>query len=179
LVELNVVSFKVTAISLIIWCISRILWQKRPHWYYEHLLIFTFQYIVHSLPQLFCFIEPKYLLFTNLNVFNLFVLANLSRTSEEVFEYFFFLCAAAQSGLRPPHSWGFYIKHSDATHSVGLLSTSDQLVAETSTWQQTTLTRNKHPFRGGIRKHSLNRRATADKCLRRRGRWDWHYTSLR
>ena len=35
--------------------------------------------------------------------------------------------------------------HSDAPHSVGLLWTSDQPVAETSTWQHTTLTRDRHP----------------------------------
>ena len=33
----------------------------------------------------------------------------------------------------------------EAPQSVGLLWTSDQLVAETSTWQHTTLTTNKHP----------------------------------
>jgi hypothetical protein len=35
--------------------------------------------------------------------------------------------------------------HNDAPQSVGLLWTSDQLVAETSTWQHTTLTTNKYP----------------------------------
>ena len=35
--------------------------------------------------------------------------------------------------------------HNDAPQSVGLLWTSDQLVAETSTWQHTTLTTDKHP----------------------------------
>ena len=44
-----------------------------------------------------------------------------------------------------PHSWGFYITHNDAPQSVGLLWTSGQLVAETSTWQHTTLTTDKHP----------------------------------
>jgi len=39
-----------------------------------------------------------------------------------------------------PHSRGFYITHNDAPHSVGFLWTSDQLVAETSTWQHTPLT---------------------------------------
>ena len=38
------------------------------------------------------------------------------------------------------HSWCFYITHDDAPQSVGLLWTSDQVVAETSTWQHTTLT---------------------------------------
>jgi len=33
----------------------------------------------------------------------------------------------------------------DTSHSVGLLWTSDQPEAETSTWQHTTLTTDKHP----------------------------------
>ena len=46
----------------------------------------------------------------------------------------FFSCGAtAPSGSWPPHSWGFLITHSDASQSVGLLWTSDQVVAETST----------------------------------------------
>ena len=53
--------------------------------------------------------------------------------------------AAAQRGPWPPHSWSFLITHNDASHSPGLLWTSDQLVAETSTWQHTTLTTDKHP----------------------------------
>jgi len=43
------------------------------------------------------------------------------------------LGAATQRGSWPPHSRGFYITHNDASQSVGLLWTSDQLVAETST----------------------------------------------
>jgi hypothetical protein len=35
--------------------------------------------------------------------------------------------------------------HTDTPHSVGLLWTSDQLVSETSTWQHTTLTTDRHP----------------------------------
>ena len=37
------------------------------------------------------------------------------------------------SGLQPPRVRGFLITHNDAPQSVGLLWTSDQLVAETST----------------------------------------------
>jgi hypothetical protein len=37
--------------------------------------------------------------------------------------------------------------HSDTPHSVGLFWTSDRPVAETSTWQHTTLTRDRHPCR--------------------------------
>ena len=37
------------------------------------------------------------------------------------------------SGPVPPHSRGFQMKHNDTPQSVGLLWTSDQLVAETST----------------------------------------------
>ena len=52
---------------------------------------------------------------------------------------FFPYGAAAQRGPWPLHSWGFQITHNDASQSVGLLWTSDQLVAETFTWQHTTL----------------------------------------
>jgi len=38
--------------------------------------------------------------------------------------------------------------HSDTPKSVGLLWTSDQPVAETSTWQHSTLTRDRHPWPG-------------------------------
>jgi len=42
-----------------------------------------------------------------------------------------FSCGAAtQRGPWPPHSWGFQITHNDASQSVGLLLSSDQLVAE-------------------------------------------------
>jgi hypothetical protein len=36
--------------------------------------------------------------------------------------------------------------HSDTPHSVGLLWTRDQPVAETSIWQHTALTRDRHPY---------------------------------
>jgi hypothetical protein len=41
--------------------------------------------------------------------------------------------SAAQRGLRPLRLQGFLITHNDEPQSVGLLWTSDQLVAETST----------------------------------------------
>ena len=40
---------------------------------------------------------------------------------------------------------GFVFTHNDAPQSVGLPWTSDQSLAETSTWQHTTLTPDKHP----------------------------------
>jgi hypothetical protein len=40
----------------------------------------------------------------------------------------------------------FSRSHSDTPHSVGLLWTSDQPNAETSAWQHTTLTTDRHPF---------------------------------
>jgi hypothetical protein len=57
---------------------------------------------------------------------------------------FIFSGSVAQRGLWPPRSRGFLITNNDAPRSVGLLWTSDQLVAETSTWQHTT---DKHPCR--------------------------------
>ena len=47
-------------------------------------------------------------------------------------------CATAPSQPEPPHSRSFKITHNDAPQSIGLLWTSDQLVAVTSTWQHTT-----------------------------------------
>jgi hypothetical protein len=41
--------------------------------------------------------------------------------------------SAAQRGLWPPRSRGFVITHNNAPQSVGMLWTSDQLVAETYT----------------------------------------------
>ena len=51
----------------------------------------------------------------------------------------------------------------DTPHSVGLLWTSDQPHAETSTWQHTTLTRD------GRRTHNSSKRTAADPLLRTRG----------
>jgi hypothetical protein len=44
--------------------------------------------------------------------------------------------------------------------------------SEISTWQHTPLTKDKHPFPGGIRTHNLSRWAAADQRLRPRGHWD-------
>jgi hypothetical protein len=44
-----------------------------------------------------------------------------------------FFGATALSGPGPPHSRRFLITHKDAKQGVGLLGTSDQLLAETST----------------------------------------------
>jgi len=57
-----------------------------------------------------------------------------------------FLITLAQ---QPPMGQGLLIiedlrSHSDTPQSVGLLWTSDQLDAEISTWQHTTLTSDKH-----------------------------------
>jgi len=50
---------------------------------------------------------------------------------------------------QPPVGKGLIIEasrsHSDTPHSVGLVWTSDQLDAETSTWQHAILTRRRHP----------------------------------
>jgi len=101
--------------------------------------------------------------------------------------YLFVFGATAPSGLWPPHSsyFGitqndayFGITQNDASQSVGILWASDQLVAETSTWQHTTLTTDKHSCPGGIRTHNLIRRAAADLCIRPRGHWDRHFISF-
>jgi hypothetical protein len=54
-------------------------------------------------------------------------------TVQDIFFFFFFSGCAAQRGLWPPRPRGFLITHNEASQSVGLLWTSDHLVAETST----------------------------------------------
>jgi hypothetical protein len=69
-------------------------------------------------------------------------------TSCEVVSYFLSFCLFVAQ--QPYVGLGLLIfevpwSHSDTPQSVALLSTSDQSVAETSTWQPTTLTRDIHP----------------------------------
>jgi hypothetical protein len=85
-------------------------------------------------------------------------------------DYFVFLFngATAPRGPGPPHYRGFTI--TDTPHSVGFPWASDQLVAETSTWQHTTLTRDIHAS-GGIRTCNPSKQAAADPLLRQRVHW--------
>ena len=52
--------------------------------------------------------------------------------------------------------------HSDTPNSVGILWTSDQCDADTSTWHHTTLTRERYHAPGEIRNSNSSKRATAD-----------------
>ena len=64
-------------------------------------------------------------------IFTFLVLSLILKGKAE-FQIFVF-GEVAPSGPGPPHSRGFLITHNDTLLSVGLLWTSDQLVAETST----------------------------------------------
>ena len=57
---------------------------------------------------------------------------------------FFFRHNSPTRGQGRPISWCFHITHNDTTHSVGLLWRRDRHVAGNSTWQNTTLTRERH-----------------------------------
>jgi hypothetical protein len=59
----------------------------------------------------------------------------------------------------------------DPAQSVGLLWTSDQPDAETSTCQHTTNTTDIHAP-GGVRTYYLSKRAAADRRHRPRGHWE-------
>ena len=86
--------------------------------------------------------------------------------------YFFFLSGIYNPcEFEPPHFWGYEIKHKDTPQSVGLLWTSDQPVAETSTPQHTTLTTDTHAA-GGIRTRNPSSRSAANPSLRPLGHWD-------
>jgi hypothetical protein len=88
------------------------------------------------------------------------------------FIYLFSLALQSSANYVLLVSRGFFITHNDTLQSVQLLWTSDQLVAETSTWQHTTHTTEKHPCQGGIRTHDRSRRAAVDLRLRPGGHWD-------
>ena len=62
------------------------------------------------------------------------------------------------------------LSHSDTPHSVGLISTSDRPVVETSTWQHTTITTDRHSWPpGGVRTRNPSKSAAAGPRLRPRG----------
>jgi hypothetical protein len=90
---------------------------------------------------------------------SILILSSLNQISLLLF-YFLWHCSPR----------GFLITHNDAPQSVGLLWTSDQLVAETSTWQHTQQTNIHAP--GGIRTNDRSMRAAVDLRLKPRGHWD-------
>jgi len=96
---------------------------------------------------------------------------------DEIRLVFFFVA------LRPNAGYGFLIHevswlHNDAPQSVELLWTNDQLVAETSTLQHTTLKKTDIHALGGIRTYILSRPAAAELRLRPCGHWGRHYYGL-
>jgi hypothetical protein len=93
--------------------------------------------------------------------------------------FFFSMARQPLGGLGRLSFRGFTITLLDTPQSVGLLWTRDQLVAETSTWQHTTLTRDRHPCPGGIRTHNPSKRAAADARLRPHDHWDRHIYNIR
>ena len=113
--------------------------------------------------------------------------------------FFFYLALQPFKSLSFLNFWDFEITHKDTPQSVELLWTSDQLVAETSTWQHTQHSQQTSmPPAGfkpaipvgerpqtyaldrsatGIRTRNPNRRAAADPRIRPLGHWDRHKTS--
>ena len=76
-------------------------------------------------------------------------------------------------------SFSRFLDHTQwAPQSVGLLWTRDQLIAETSTWQHTTLTTNRHPCPWRDSNPHLSRQAAADLWLRPHGHWDWQHMHI-
>jgi hypothetical protein len=102
-----------------------------------------------------------------------FIFNYVSRQSFPLWHYLllFFSGSAAQRGFWHPPFTRFF-DHTQWRSTVGrTLWTSDQLVAETSTWQHTTHTTNINEL-GGIRTHDRSRRTAVGQRLRPRGQWD-------
>jgi len=77
--------------------------------------------------------------------------------------------APSGPGLPPCRSFKLTLRHT--LRPVGLLRTSEQSDAETSTWQHTTLTTDIHAA-GGIRTRDPNQRTAEEPGLRPRGHWN-------
>jgi hypothetical protein len=85
--------------------------------------------------------------------------------------------ATAQIGPSPPLFGGIWITLRHTPHSVGLLWTSDQSIADTSTGQHTTLNTQQGTdihASGGIRTHDPSKRSAEGPHLIPRGHWDRH-----
>jgi hypothetical protein len=90
---------------------------------------------------------------------------------------YFFLTLQPSAGYGLPVTRGFLITHNDALQSVEPFWTSDQLVAETSTWQHHTQQTNTHALRW-IRTNNRSRRAAEVLCIRPRHQWARRTTVL-
>ena len=86
--------------------------------------------------------------------------------------YLLFLSSIIFDWCLAPHRWGFYNIHNDTPHSVGLLWTSGQLVAETSTWQHTTLIIGRYPCPRRDSNPRSQQASGRNLRLRPRGHWD-------
>jgi hypothetical protein len=92
------------------------------------------------------------------------------KTPKFIIALFFPYGSTPPRGLRPPHFSRLRDHTWDSPHSVGLLWTSVQPVAETSTWQQTTFTRERHP----CPRRDSNPQSQQASGLRPHGHWDRH-----
>jgi hypothetical protein len=115
------------------------------------------------LNELVTHISPRQLRMTHNCLFSFFLPFFLSLTSF----YLFIVCVVGFCCI-----WS----HSDTSHSVGLLWMNDQPVAETSTWQHSTLTTDKHSCPQGFepaipkserpQNHAVGRTATGIRMTR-------------
>jgi len=86
----------------------------------------------------------------------------------------YYACSMVQ---QPLVDQGFLIievsrSHSETLRSVGILWTSDQPDAETSTWQHVTLTRDRHAHPRRDSNLLASKLAATDPRKRKRGHWD-------
>jgi hypothetical protein len=88
--------------------------------------------------------------------------------------YYFFNGATAPTGPGPPYYRGF-AWHSDTPYLVGLLYGRHRPVAESSTWQYITFTREDFHAPGGIWTRSSSKGAAGDLNLRPRSNRDRHF----
>ena len=109
------------------------------------------------------------------NILHIFIIVQWNKSTDlrtSALPYIFSMARQPLVGQGLPHFRGLTISLTDTPHSVGLLWTSDRPVADTSTWQRTTRTSDRHPRPGEIWTRNPSKRVAADPCLRPRGHWD-------
>ena len=97
-----------------------------------------------------------------------------------IFRCFLFLIAKHSSQASASSTWDFpNHMQLDTPHSVRLLGTRNRSVTETSTWQNTTHTRQTSMPPGGILTRNPSKRSAADPRHRPLGHWARHFQVLR
>jgi hypothetical protein len=144
-------------------------------WQRDKLTLFLLDIFKRALS--FTYTDKYVFLQSSCRILSLFITSNWHKSWITITHAFFFFWRNSPQWDRAS-SFTMFLDHKQRhTTVVGHLWTSDQLVAETSTWQHTQHSQQTDIHApGGIRNCNPSKRAAADLRLIPRGHWDHHYT---